>query len=45
MDAERTALPGFLREKMTTESHRVGKVIRKVRIDELPQLFNILKGI
>jgi len=23
---------------------RVGKVIRKVRIDELPQLFNVLKG-
>ncbi|HLV16885.1 MAG TPA: exopolysaccharide biosynthesis polyprenyl glycosylphosphotransferase [Pseudomonas sp.] len=35
---------GFTREGHDPRITRVGRVIRKYRIDELPQLFNVLKG-
>ncbi|WP_299261802.1 exopolysaccharide biosynthesis polyprenyl glycosylphosphotransferase [uncultured Kushneria sp.] len=35
---------GFTSEGEDPRITRVGKVIRKYRIDELPQLFNVLKG-
>ena len=43
VDAEKdgTAIPAVDNDTRIT---RVGKIIRAVRVDELPQLFNILKG-
>lgn len=43
-----TVRPSNAESKFATEEQarvtRIGKVIRKVRIDELPQFFNVLKG-
>lgn len=43
-----TIRPKNAKSKFATEEQarvtRIGKVIRKVRIDELPQFFNVLKG-
>lgn len=43
VDAEKegAAIPAIDNDPRIT---RVGKVLRKIRVDELPQLFNILKG-
>lgn len=37
-------IPGYLLENPDEYITRVGKIIRKLSIDELPQIFNILKG-
>lgn len=42
-DAERDGVPQWAK-KQDDRVTRVGKVIRKLRIDELPQAFNVLKG-
>jgi sugar transferase (PEP-CTERM system associated) len=42
-DAERNGVPQWAK-KHDDRVTRVGKVIRKLRIDELPQVFNVLKG-
>ncbi len=42
-DAERDGVPQWAK-KGDARVTRVGKVIRKLRIDELPQLFNVLRG-
>lgn len=42
-DAERGGNPQWAK-KDDDRVTRVGKVIRKIRIDELPQIFNVLKG-
>ncbi len=42
-DAERDGVPQWAK-KQDNRVTRVGKVIRKLRIDELPQIFNVLKG-
>jgi sugar transferase (PEP-CTERM system associated) len=43
VDAERDGTPAWARER-DNRITRVGRVIRKVRIDELPQLLNVLRG-
>ncbi len=43
VDAERHSRPQWA-QKSDSRITRVGSVIRKVRIDELPQLINVLKG-
>jgi sugar transferase (PEP-CTERM system associated) len=42
-DAESGGAPVWAR-KDDPRVTRVGKIIRKIRVDELPQLFNVLKG-
>ncbi|MCL2524339.1 MAG: TIGR03013 family PEP-CTERM/XrtA system glycosyltransferase [Betaproteobacteria bacterium] len=42
-DAEKDGKPVWA-SKNDDRTTRVGKIIRKLRIDELPQLFNVLKG-
>jgi sugar transferase (PEP-CTERM system associated) len=42
-DAERDGVPQWAK-KQDARVTRVGKVIRMLRIDELPQIFNVLKG-
>ncbi len=42
-DAEKDGVPRWA-SKNDDRITRVGRVIRKIRFDELPQLFNILKG-
>jgi sugar transferase (PEP-CTERM system associated) len=42
-DAERDGVPQWA-QKRDTRVTRVGRVIRLLRIDELPQIFNVLKG-
>lgn len=42
-DAERDGTPQWAK-KQDERVTRVGNVIRKLRIDELPQIFNVLKG-
>ncbi|MHB8699075.1 MAG: TIGR03013 family XrtA/PEP-CTERM system glycosyltransferase [Sulfuricaulis sp.] len=42
-DAERDGVPQWAK-KQDDRVTRVGKVIRKLRIDELPQVFNVFKG-
>jgi len=42
-DAERDGAPQWAK-KQDDRVTRVGKIIRKLRIDELPQVFNVLKG-
>ncbi len=42
-DAERDGVPQWAK-KQDARATRVGKVIRMLRIDELPQIFNVLKG-
>jgi sugar transferase (PEP-CTERM system associated) len=42
-DAEHDGTPQWAK-KQDERVTRVGKVIRKLRIDELPQVFNVLKG-
>lgn len=42
-DAERDGKPQWAK-KGDSRVTRVGRVIRKLRIDELPQLFNVLRG-
>jgi sugar transferase (PEP-CTERM system associated) len=42
-DAERDGVPQWA-QKQDSRVTRVGKVIRLLRIDELPQIFNVLKG-
>lgn len=42
-DAERDGQPRWA-QKHDDRVTRVGRVIRKLRIDELPQIFNVLKG-
>ena len=44
MDAEKDGIARLSTGENDDRITPVGKVIRKVRIDELPQLFNILKG-
>jgi sugar transferase (PEP-CTERM system associated) len=43
VDAERDGVPQWA-QRNDTRITRVGRVIRTLRIDELPQLFNVLKG-
>lgn len=43
MDAERDGTPRWA-IKRDPRVTRIGAIIRKVRIDELPQLFNVLRG-
>jgi len=43
VDAEKDGTPQWAK-KEDNRVTRVGKVIRKLRIDELPQIFNVLKG-
>ena len=43
VDAERDGKPQWAR-KNDDRTTRVGRFIRKVRIDELPQVFNVLRG-
>jgi sugar transferase (PEP-CTERM system associated) len=42
-DAERDGVPQWA-QKQDSRVTRTGKVIRLLRIDELPQIFNVLKG-
>jgi sugar transferase (PEP-CTERM system associated) len=42
-DAERDGVPQWAK-KQDARVTRVGRVIRKLRIDELPQVFNVLRG-
>ncbi|MHB8534182.1 MAG: TIGR03013 family XrtA/PEP-CTERM system glycosyltransferase [Sulfuricaulis sp.] len=42
-DAERDGVPQWAKEQDDRVTY-VGKLIRKLRIDELPQIFNVLKG-
>ena len=42
-DAERDGVPQWAKKQDDRVTH-VGKVIRKLRIDELPQIFNVMKG-
>ena len=42
-DAEKSGKPQWAAEN-DTRITRVGNIIRKLRIDELPQIFNVLKG-
>jgi sugar transferase (PEP-CTERM system associated) len=42
-DAERDGVPRWAKNQ-DDRITRVGKVIRKLRIDELPQVFNVLRG-
>jgi sugar transferase (PEP-CTERM system associated) len=42
-DAERDGVPQWAKNQDNRVT-RVGKVIRKLRIDELPQVFNVLRG-
>jgi sugar transferase (PEP-CTERM system associated) len=42
-DAERDGVPQWASKNDDRVTH-VGRVIRKMRIDELPQIFNVLKG-
>ena len=42
-DAERDGMPQWAK-KQDDRVTRVGTIIRKLRIDELPQVFNVLKG-
>lgn len=42
-DAERDGVPRWAK-KQDARITRVGKVIRMLRIDELPQIYNVLKG-
>jgi lipopolysaccharide/colanic/teichoic acid biosynthesis glycosyltransferase len=42
-DAERDGMPRWAK-KQDERVTRVGKIIRKLRIDELPQVFNVMKG-
>lgn len=42
-DAERDGIPQWAKHNDDRVT-RVGRVIRKIRIDELPQIFNVLKG-
>lgn len=42
-DAERDGVPQWAK-KQDERVTRVGKVIRKLRIDELPQVFNVFRG-
>jgi sugar transferase (PEP-CTERM system associated) len=42
-DAERDGVPQWAK-KQDDRITRVGRVIRKLRIDELPQVFNVFKG-
>jgi exopolysaccharide biosynthesis polyprenyl glycosylphosphotransferase len=43
VDAERDSTPAWARER-DNRITRVGRIMRKFRIDELPQLFNVLRG-
>lgn len=43
VDAEKSGNPQWA-QKNDSRVTRVGNVIRKLRIDELPQIFNVLKG-
>ncbi len=43
VDAEKDGKPQWAAENDSRVTH-VGKFIRKVRIDELPQIFNVLRG-
>lgn len=43
VDAEKDGVPRFA-TKDDDRITRVGRIIRKTRIDELPQIFNVLKG-
>ena len=42
-DAERDGVPQWAK-KQDDRVTRVGKIIRKLRVDELPQIFNVLNG-
>lgn len=42
-DAERDGVPQWAKEQ-DDRATRVGRIIRLLRIDELPQVFNVLKG-
>jgi sugar transferase (PEP-CTERM system associated) len=42
-DAERDGVPQWAKKQDMRITH-VGKVMRKLRIDELPQIFNVLRG-
>lgn len=43
VDAERDGMPAWARER-DSRITRVGRIIRKFRIDELPQILNVLRG-
>lgn len=43
VDAEKEGCPQWAQENDNRITH-VGKIIRKLRIDELPQIFNVLNG-
>jgi sugar transferase (PEP-CTERM system associated) len=43
VDAERDGVPQWAK-KQDDRVTRIGRVIRKMRIDELPQVFNVLRG-
>jgi lipopolysaccharide/colanic/teichoic acid biosynthesis glycosyltransferase len=43
VDAEQDGIPRWA-EKNDTRITRVGSLLRKFRLDEIPQLYNILKG-
>jgi len=43
VDAERDGVPRWAKQQ-DERITRVGRVIRKMRIDELPQVFNVLRG-
>lgn len=42
-DAEKDGKPKWA-QKNDDRTTRVGRIIRKIRVDELPQVFNVLKG-